>query len=638
MTMFRQIAALFTLGFFLLLALVSYDNLKQSTTLLQGQLETTVQDTATVLGIALTATGAGNDNAALETLFNAVFDSGYYSEIRFTGIDGKLKYGKQRLHSVDGVPEWFIDAIDLESAAGRADVMDGWVPLGTLEITLHPGYAYAGLYSRLSATLGWFSVVFLGILVLLWVVLHYVLQPLNQVYRQAQDIQRNRFTQLKNRPRTRELRRVIEAMNRLSKTVERIFNDQNTVWEQYQNLLYHDELTGLRNRRSLLADVEYCLSEKSVFQGNLILFRLEGLEESRSEDGYEFADQALMYLGAILASFQGGRVQSARVGEDEFAMLLSADVSECETLIRNVFERFSNRYPVEALYLVAAISDVYGGRELSAVFSELDLNISRAREMGPFQYCFPEERSLSLPQGRQEWRSFLLKALDEGRFYLVAQPVVGVEKDRFFHREIFVRLDDRNGSSIPASIFMAMASSLDMDAIIYRRVTELIHAFLGKHTGGAVAVNFPESFVQNVDAFREFTRYVLDAFKGSRDGLCVEVAHTVAVKNLALIEKISEQLQEFGFQFGLDHVDPDASIDLLREINPGYIKINARLLGDVLSGGELAGYHALRSVTRALDIDLIVVGVEDEELRKKLIELDVDGMQGNLLYKAERVE
>ena len=90
MTLFRQIAVLVSIGFVLLLAIISIDSLRQSTSLLREQLESTVQDAATVLAISMSTTQNSEDTAAVETLFNAVFDSGYYSDIRLVATDGRL--------------------------------------------------------------------------------------------------------------------------------------------------------------------------------------------------------------------------------------------------------------------------------------------------------------------------------------------------------------------------------------------------------------------------------------------------------------------------------------------------------------------------------------------------------------------
>ncbi|NIO39278.1 MAG: hypothetical protein GTO41_03180, partial [Burkholderiales bacterium] len=82
---------------------------------------------------------------------------------------------------VAGVPDWFINLVPLSSARGITQVMKGWTQLGQLEIVIHPGFAYRGLYDALISTLKWFALLLLFAMLSLWLVLRYVLQPLQRV-------------------------------------------------------------------------------------------------------------------------------------------------------------------------------------------------------------------------------------------------------------------------------------------------------------------------------------------------------------------------------------------------------------------------------------------------------------------------
>jgi len=182
MTLFKQIALLIFFAFLLLFTLVNVDTFQKSGLFLRGQLQTSAQDTATVLGISISQTQSGKDIAALETLFNAVFDSGYYSDIRLVSTDGKIIHQKGRKLEVRGVPNWFISVVPLGQVIGKANVMQGWIPLGQLELTLHPGFAYANLYNNLVTNSLWFLTLFVLSLILIWYILHILLKPLSSYW------------------------------------------------------------------------------------------------------------------------------------------------------------------------------------------------------------------------------------------------------------------------------------------------------------------------------------------------------------------------------------------------------------------------------------------------------------------------
>src|SRR5690606_38103726 len=106
---------------------------------LNAQLRTIAQDTATPLGISLSPALAAGDMAVAESLVNAVFDSGYYRRVAITGIDGKAIMERAAPAQVDGVPDWFMRLLPLETPRGQALVMAGWQQAGTVEVSANPG-------------------------------------------------------------------------------------------------------------------------------------------------------------------------------------------------------------------------------------------------------------------------------------------------------------------------------------------------------------------------------------------------------------------------------------------------------------------------------------------------------------------
>ena len=108
MTLFKQIALLVSLVFLLLASIIAINDFRRTGEFMQGQLQTTAQDMATALGIAVSNLPAADDRASLEVMFNAVFDSGFYSSIELIAVDGSVIHQKSQLITIEGVPSWFL--------------------------------------------------------------------------------------------------------------------------------------------------------------------------------------------------------------------------------------------------------------------------------------------------------------------------------------------------------------------------------------------------------------------------------------------------------------------------------------------------------------------------------------------------
>ena len=643
MTLYKQIALLVSLAFILLFSLIGFDNFQQSGLFLKGQLQTTAQDTARVLGIAISTNGSGNDIAALDTLFNAVFDSGYYSRIQLISNEGKVVHYKQRSLSVDGVPDWFVDIVPLTTATGRAQVMQGWMPLGFLEVKLHPGFAYASLYNNLMTTLLWFSVLFLLVLCLLWYVLHILFRPLKKVNEQADAIHDNRFIQQDVKPKTIELRRVVEAMNRLVTKVQQIFTEHQQTLVRYQVLLYTDNLTGLHNRRYMLSELEDILSEGAAHNGSLMIVKIKGLNAFRSHQGYADADSLVKELAEIinLQMKTQATKKYARMSDDEFALLLPSHKQLNANVITEIFAQFKEQFSIVSSdadmsftpSLVAAATNVYSGRKLSEVLADLDLSLNQALAEGSYQCRYSVPTDLELPQGKMQWRNWLQQALADDRFYLVVQPVFEKTK-KIIQQEVFIRVNDSKGKIIPAGVFMPMALSLGYGLEIDRAVFKLLKALVGRQIQSPLALNLSGSFFSHADAFEEF-KQLLAYFKKNSVSLCIETTHSALLQYPVGCAQVIAEVKRAGQSFGIDNLDLNISVADLQSIQPDYVKINAKVLNDISEDSVSAAYHALRSVTSTLDIQLIAVGVDEQALYDRLLKLNVDAAQGYLFGQPE---
>lgn len=639
MTLFKQVALVVSLVFLLIVVTTTIGDFRRSGSFLEGQLQTSAQDMATTLGIAISNSSSLGDVAAYETLFNAVFDSGYYASIELVAPDGEMILKKVRLVEIQGVPDWFISLVPLWPATGTSQVMQGWAPLGTLKLTLHPGYVYASLYKNLEASLFWFASLFLFGMAVLWLLLHYLLKPLGQVKEQANAIHNNRFVHQSVIPRTVELRAVVEAMNSMVEKVHVVFDDQQKTLTRYQKLLYEDDLTGLGNRQYFMTELERVQSENASFYGGMAVIKINNVNAVRDHFGYEKSDAVVKVLADILQadtnSHNGERC--ARLADDEFALLIPASSLSIVEYLESIFERFKNDNNIAEIisdvFLTAGISNINVGRSVGETLAESDFALTQADSAGAYSIKEKLSTEISLPQGKIQWRSWLEDCLSKELLFLVRQNVLDTAGS-IIHQEVFVRLKNKTGQIVPAGMFMPMANALGLGENIDRTVFELVKKLSNKNNDVPVALNLAESVFTHADALLEFNQ-LLQFFKQSSASLCVEASHTIIERYPSMCAEVAESVRNAGHIFGIDNLNLGRSLQSLQAVRPDYVKVNARTLYDMTMVDLPAGYQALRTLTKAMDIRLIAVGVDSQELYDHLSELGVGTMQGNLLGTTE---
>ena len=640
MTLFKQIALLVSLIFLLLAGIIIANDFKRTGVFLQGQLQTTAQDMATTLGIAISNSAAEADAPGLEVLFNSVFDSGYYSSIRLVSVDGQVIHQKSQQIELEGVPQWFVKMVPLQAAQGSTQVMKGWTQLGTLTLTLHPGYAYSGLYAALVSTLKWFALIFIGAIALLWLMLKTVLRPLQKVREQADSIARNQFVQQDKIPATEELKSVVVAMNRMVSKVQGVFNDQQSTLSRYQQLLYKDKVTGLGNRRYMMDQLQQAMAEQSSFHGCLAVIRLVNYDQLRERHGYEVSDRVLQQLSELMTQTHAGfsAQTSARLNDDEFALLIAADEDSVVQFVKALYQQASEIEGYDAIredaWLVAAVAALEVDQSLGDLLSGIDFCLSQALSEGPFSIEQRVSNTLQLPQGKMQWRHWLDDVLQSNRLFLVGQMALDDNKVAV-QKELFIRTRNEQQQVIPASAFMPMASGLGMAIEIDKAVFKLINdsETLGQE-GVPLAINLSAAFFERAEAHEEFDQ-LLSHSRQHGLPLYIEASHHILLQHAEMCLQVSERVKKFGQQFGIDNLDPGQSLQLLQAARFDYVKINALTLTELGSDDMASAFQALKTLTETLDIQIIAVAVDSQQIFDQLTTLGIKVMQGNFLNRPE---
>jgi two-component system cell cycle response regulator len=96
-----------------------------------------------------------------------------------------------------------------------------------------------------------------------------------------------------------------------------------------------DSLTGLRNRRALVADLGRQLRSATTDSPlALVLFDLDGFKHYNDNFGHPAGDALLARLGRSLAAGLDGRGEAYRMGGDEFCALIAVAASDLDTAVR----------------------------------------------------------------------------------------------------------------------------------------------------------------------------------------------------------------------------------------------------------------------------------------------------------------
>ena len=435
--------------------------------------------------------------------------------------------------------------------------------------------------------------------------------------------------------RTRELRRVVEVMNRMVGKVQDVLAEQADVLNRHHDLLYRDNLTGVGNRRLLTEKLD-----ASTHEGYVAFVYLHGLDELAERDGFEKAHDLVIAAAQAIETelWPNSREFVARPVKYEFAFLLERDADEAEDCVTSVFAAFEAGAKAagadDLIWICAGLVDLTPGRTARTVLAEADLALTRAKASGAKTLIHEEKSTGNLPRGRIEWRQFLQDCIDQRRYFLAAQSVLDMTGE-VDHQEVFVRLEDERGDIVPAGLFMPMASTLGLDQAIDREVFRMALEYAKQHAGAPLAVNLSPTLFTDAVAIAGLEQFLASARSAGGAELQLEARHFLLKQHPQAAEMISARLRESGYRLGVDNFDLSLSLELLQVTRPTYVKVNARTLAELASESGAGSLRALTTITRGLEIRLIATGVDSEQLKDAVTDIGVDALQGNLIAAAE---
>lgn len=641
MTLSRRLALLVIMLLLLVFLGTFFTSVRNTRDYLETQLGSHAQDAATSLGLSISTHLARGDQASIDSMSDAIFDRGYYRKLIVEDAKGKRLKELELPIAIEGVPSWFISAFPLETPIGEAAVMSGWTQAGRVIIQSHPGYAYIELWDNAKDTAIWFLISALFILIVGMAVLRLLLRPLKRIEWQADSICNREFPVLDNLPNTPDLRRIMEAMNRMTAKVHWMITELESLVSRLRQQAYQHPVTGLDNKRRFMDIVtDRIESQEDFMQGAFYLIQVKSFKEYNDRNGFQAGDELLCKVAQCLgeATEDVPKHTLAHLTGADFGILVEdCSLDESRRLCQRISSALSGLYGtgMTASPDVAHIGAAYfdGRQSLKELLSEADMALrsAQAQEANSWQLTAPEnlDRRKARPAG--DWRAFIEKALEQNNITLLYQPVVSCPEQQLMHKEVLVRIPDDDGELIPAGVFLPVAESVGLAAAIDEAVVDkVVKALLDDPAiQGRFAINLSPQSLSNT-GFVEWLEQTLSQHEDIASRLIFEFPEYGAVANLSQLKGLIDRLSRFGTMFSLDHFGRSfSSLAYLRSLRVDYLKVDGSYLRTLDQNKDHQFFiQALADIAHGLDIQVIAESVESEAVWNILLSLNMDGAQG----------
>lgn len=659
MTLHRQLVVLVSFLWVTLLTGVFWLSVHNARDILERQLHVHAQDTANSLGLSIARPLGSGDMALVDSMIGAIYDSGYYREITLRNAEGKLLLAQQLDPVPRNVPTWFVQALSIAPTPGLSEVSHEWRMVGKLTVLPDTDYAYAELWKSTHRALWLFLVVGAFSLVLLWAIVRAALRPLRALEEQAEAICHRDFTGQQPLPRTRELRRVVQAMNRMTRQLKTLFDEQVAQIEQVRNQAYVDSITGLGNGRFFNAQLQARLdSLEEPFVGALIKLEISGMGHYNQHFGHEAGNWLLKQAGKLWRQHVDGvdNAVFARVTGARFAALLPhVERERTLSILQGFIDALTTQEPFlqtqTPLAVHAGVSMCQLGYNLhamkpAALEQQADTALQKAlvetaeRRVQVFDPTTERDTLSENISGIEDWESFLREIIDQRRIVFHYQPVVSCVDQSLLHYEVLARIRLKD-QVLAAGVFMPLVERYRLvQAFDQAIVSTLVEQMLKKAVEQriVIAINLSSHSVREEQFVDWLLEYLGNHLEAARF-LIFEVPEVTVRTAHGRLKTLADGLKRLGAKLAIDHFgSTNSSFGYLSGLPLYSIKVDHSYIRDI--GENLDNQFFVQSLVRiahSRQIILTAEMVENASQWELLRRFQLDGAQGYFLGKPAEI-
>jgi diguanylate cyclase (GGDEF)-like protein/PAS domain S-box-containing protein len=431
--------------------------------------------------------------------------------------------------------------------------------------------------------------------------------------------------------------------------------------------LHHDPLTGLPNQTALAPALQRAQADADHFgvPVALLLLDLDDYQRVNRALGYDAGDELLRETARRLThlALQGEMI--ARIGSDEFAILITPQRHATPDEVRAAAEALGRRlltsilqpysFRNQPVHLSASIgiafhpdqrpdacgaSDADASADTTPLIRRADQALQQAKAIGGNTLTLHVPVDDPTDAMRLKLESDLYDGVRNGEFSLHFQPITSSASRGVVGVEALIRWQHPLHGLVPPSTFIPLAESVGLINYLGNWVLKAACMQLTQWDEQGielqyVAVNVSPQQFRN-PRFRESVEEAIELTGVDPGRLVFEITESLLMHDPQHAKTLLEELTSLGIRFAVDDFGTGySSLAYLQRFPLSKLKIDRSFVENLItSRNDQAIVNAVVGLARTLDLELVAEGVETEAQRELLTNMGCEHIQGWLVCKA----
>ena len=435
--------------------------------------------------------------------------------------------------------------------------------------------------------------------------------------------------------------------------------DRKRAEERLLHDALHDELTGLPNRALFMDRLRQSMdrSRREPERMTAVLFLdLDQFKIVNDSLGHLVGDELLVQISAAIASALRPSDTIARVGGDEFALLLEGgrDVGDAVRVAERIHDRLAAPLNLggHEIFVTASLGIAVHNPEYERpedLLRDADTAMYRAKASGRACHVVFNQAMHRFVMARLQLETDLRRAVERGQMRVYYQPFVDLASGEVAGFEALLRWQHPKRGLLPPDEFLAAAEEtgliVPMGRFVLLEACRQIREFQRKHPeAGALrlSVNLSNRQFFQSDLFDHIEEALATSGLDPRC-LGLEITEGVIIRHADSAASRFSRLKSLGVQLYLDDFGKGySSLNYLHRFPMDILKIDRSFVSRIEEAeGNHAIVRAIVTLAHQLGMEVVAEGIQTEEQRLKLRALGCEYGQGFFLSEpvpADRAE